>query len=105
VLRDCKANGWKISLYYFWLPSPERSIARVARRVREGGHRIPDEVVYRRFKLGLRNMLDLYLPLADEAEIYDNTDRKRVLIAERRGGKPLLVHDSERWARIEEIAR
>lgn len=47
-------------------------------------------------------MRDLYLPLADEAEIYDNTDWKRTLIAEKREGLALIVHDSERWARIEE---
>ena len=33
LLRDCRANGWRVSLYYFWLPSPEDSIARVAKRV------------------------------------------------------------------------
>jgi predicted ABC-type ATPase len=50
-------------------------------------------------------MRNLYLPLADEAEIYDNTDRRRILIAERREGLALFVHDSERWARIEEAAQ
>ena len=105
LLRQCKASGWRVSLYYFWLPNPEDSIARVANRVRHGGHHIPDDVIYRRFKTGLRNMLELYLPLADNAEIYDNSDRKRILIAEKRDGVAFAVHDLERWARIEEIAR
>jgi len=47
-------------------------------------------------------MRDLYLPLADEAQIYDNTDRKRILIVEKREGLELLVHDPARWLRIEE---
>jgi predicted ABC-type ATPase len=50
-------------------------------------------------------MRNLYLPLADEAEIYDNTDRKRIMIAEKREDLALFVHDQERWARIEEVAR
>jgi predicted ABC-type ATPase len=104
MLKDCKANGWTITLYYFWLPNPEDSIARVANRVRQGGHHIPDEVIYRRFSTGLRNMRHLYLPLADDAEIYDNSNSKRILIAQKRRGVAFVVHDSERWARIEEIA-
>jgi len=51
------------------------------------------------------DMRNLYLPLADEAEIYDNTDRKRIMIAEKREDLALFVHDQERWARIEEVAR
>ena len=105
LLKACKADQWRISLYYFWLPSPELSIARVARRVSQGGHHIPSEVIYRRFKTGLSNLRHLYLPLADNAEIYDNSDRERILIAEKREGMAFVVHEAERWARIEEIAR
>jgi predicted ABC-type ATPase len=105
LLKACKADQWRISLYYFWLPSPEQSIARVANRVSQGGHHIPDDVIYRRFKTGLWNMRHLYLPLADNCEIYDNSDRERVLIAEKRDGVAFAVHDSERWATIEEITR
>jgi predicted ABC-type ATPase len=49
-------------------------------------------------------LLKLYLPLADETEIYDNSDKRRILIAERREGGTLLVHDSRRWARIRKAA-
>jgi predicted ABC-type ATPase len=103
LLRDCKDRGWGISLYYFWLPSPEDSIARVAKRVREGGHNIPDEVIYRRFQRGLWNMRHLYLPLADTAAIYDNSGKRGVRIASRRRGSPLEIHDQARWLRIEEL--
>jgi predicted ABC-type ATPase len=103
MLEDCRAMGWRVSLYYFWLPSPEHSIARVAKRVGHGGHHIPDEVIQRRFKIGLWNMRHLYLPLADTAAIYDNSDGHRVLIADREAGLQLMIHDSERWSRIEEL--
>jgi len=103
LLKNCKASGWRISLYYFWLPSPEDSIARVAMRVSQGGHHIPDEVIYRRFRTGLWNMRHLYLPLADTAAIYDNSGRARVLIAELESGFPLVIHDRELWSKIEEL--
>jgi len=105
LLKDCSDNGWRVSLYYFWLPSPEDSIARVARRVSQGGHHIPDDVIYRRFKTGLWNMRHLYLPLADTAAIYDNSGQRRILIAERESGFPLVIHDQERWFRIEELTQ
>jgi predicted ABC-type ATPase len=85
------------------LASPEISITCVARRVSQGGHHIPDEVIYRRFKTGLWNMRHLYLPLADIAAIYDNSGQRRILIAEKESSLPLSVRDQERWARIEEL--
>jgi predicted ABC-type ATPase len=102
LLKDCRNNGWNIKLLYFWLPSPEASLSRVANRVTHGGHDIPGEAIYRRFRTGLWNMIHLYLPLANEAEIYDNSDRKRVLIAEKRKTESLIVLDRQVWIRIEE---
>jgi predicted ABC-type ATPase len=104
-LQQCKERGWRITLLYFWLKSPEVAVARVAHRVSEGGHDIPSEVVHRRYYAGLSNLLNSYLPLADEVEIYDNTDRQRVLIVERREGGILLVHDSRRWAMMKRLAQ
>jgi predicted ABC-type ATPase len=104
LLEQCKLDGWRITLLYFWLPRPEMAIARVARRVGQGGHGIPSDVIVRRYYAGVANMRDLYIPLADEAEIYDNTDGMRMLIAERREGREFLVRDPGRWAMIEEAA-
>jgi predicted ABC-type ATPase len=100
-LRDCKARGWRVALLFLWLPTPEAALERVARRVREGGHAIPRDVVIRRWKAGLANMRNLYLPLSDGAQIHDNSDGTRILIAERTPDAPLVVHDATRWAMIE----
>ena len=48
LLKECREAGWRISLIYLWVPSPEYSIARVARRVSQGGHHIPEDVIRRR---------------------------------------------------------
>ena len=58
----------------------------------------------RRYWMGLANMHRLYLPLADVAVIYDNSDEGRTLIAERTPGVPLVVHDAARWSMIEKDA-
>lgn len=102
LLQECQKAGWRVSLIYLWVPSPEYSIARVARRVSQGGHHIPDDVVRRRYQTGLWNMRHLYLPLADDATIYDNRDRALRLIARRAPNSPLRILDDEIWTKIEE---
>jgi predicted ABC-type ATPase len=105
ILKKCKDDGWRLTFLYFWLPRPEDSIARVAKRVSEGGHDIPTEAIYRRFKTGLWNALNLYLPLANRAEIYDNSNRQRTLVASQVEGAPVQVLDHELWARMMEASQ
>jgi predicted ABC-type ATPase len=104
-LRECKARGWRVAFLFLWLPTPETALERVARRVRAGGHGIPNDAVVRRWKAGLVNMPHLYLPLSDGAQIHDNSDGTRILIAERRPDAPLVVHDAVRWAMIEKASQ
>jgi predicted ABC-type ATPase len=99
-LRECQSAGWRVSLLYLWLPSPEECIRRVAQRVRSGGHSIPEDVVRRRYWAGVRNMRDLYLPLADLARIYDNGQSMQRLVAEKDWSGQLAVHDQAVWTRI-----
>ena len=79
------------------------ALDRVARRVRQGGHHIPDDVVVRRYRLGLLNMRRLYFPLADVAGIYDNSDYEQTLIVQRSPAAGLVVHDAGLWAMIERL--
>jgi predicted ABC-type ATPase len=57
------------------------AIARVAQRVRNGGHFVPDADIRRRYARSVRNFLELYRPIADEWEVYDNTHGQRALLA------------------------
>jgi predicted ABC-type ATPase len=104
TLQMCRDAGYRLTLVYLWLSSPEAALARVARRVAKGGHRIPDDVVVRRYAAGLRNMRHLYLPIVDVAYIYDNSDEQGVLIAERQPDMSLIVRDVGRWNRILEAS-
>jgi predicted ABC-type ATPase len=105
TLLKCREAGYRLTSIFLWLTSPKVALMRVARRVAQGGHRIPDKVVIRRYAAGLKNLQQFYLPIADIAYIYDNTDRGGVLIAERQPGSPLVVRDDRRWKLILEANR
>ena len=94
-----------MTLIFLWLPSAKEALGRVAKRVAQGGHRIPKDVVIRRYAAGLKNLQQVYLPIADIAYIYDNTDDDGTLIAERQPGQALVVCDDQRWRRILEANR
>ena len=55
-------------------------IARVAERVRQGGHDIPEDVIRRRFASGLRNFESAYKPAVDAWAKYDNEGESPVLL-------------------------
>jgi predicted ABC-type ATPase len=73
--------GYPIKLIFLSLQTPETALARVALRVVQGGHSIPEAVVRRRFAAGLRNFETVYKPLASEWLHYDNTGVEPQLIA------------------------
>lgn len=72
-LRTLKRDGYRFRLVYVWLESSDLAIQRVAARVQRGGHDIPSDVVRRRYERSLSNLFELYMPLADDWEIVDNS--------------------------------
>jgi predicted ABC-type ATPase len=60
-------------LIFLSLSSPEDAIARVAARVRQGGHDVPPEVIRRRFIAGLRNFQHVYRGRVDDWQWFDNS--------------------------------
>lgn len=75
-----RTQGYYISLFFLWLPRAEAAVARVAERVSQGGHDIPEPVIRRRFDSGLMNFETRYKSRVDLWVKYDNTNGKPVLI-------------------------
>ncbi len=95
--------GYRFHLVFLWLSSPDLAVARVADRVRMGGHNVPEPVIRRRYRAGLRNFFALYRPLASTWEMVDNSDMRVVrLIARGRGIVADLVGDAKTWHRIQQ---
>lgn len=54
-IDELKKTGYIFHLVFLWLPNPEIALARVAERVRMGGHNVPEEIVRRRYNKGIRD--------------------------------------------------
>jgi predicted ABC-type ATPase len=67
-------------LYFLSLPNVEMAITRVAQRVKQGGHDVPESVIRRRFVAGLRNFDDHYKHRVDTWSLYDNAGPEPVLL-------------------------
>jgi len=76
-----KKAGYRVAIFFLELPGAEMAVQRVAIRVRQGGHDIPEAVIRRRFTAGKQNFLNLYKPLAGAWRHYDNAGELPVLIA------------------------
>lgn len=97
-LARLKDGGFRIHIVYLWLPRAELALARVAERVKAGGHDVPADAVRRRFSRGRRNFFIVYRPLADTWRLYDGSSlRGPRLIASGTSGQPPRVRDRERW--------
>lgn len=105
-LKDAKLRGFEIYLMFLWLPSPEQATQRVAERVRQGGHFIPEDTIRRRYFSGIKNILKYYLPLADKALIVDNSEEQSKRIVLRKSmNSQIKIEDENTWKKIQEIAR
>lgn len=68
-----RAEGYNVKLIFLNLPTPDLAVARVAARVKQRGHDVPESVIRRRFASGLRNFREVYCPLVNRWEWYDNS--------------------------------
>ncbi|WP_262249759.1 zeta toxin family protein [Parapedobacter soli] len=101
LIKEAKEKGYLVTLVYFWLDSPEQAIKRVAKRVSEGGHHIPDEVVIRRYYRGLYNLVHLYSSHCDKWFVLDNMDLRPEIVAKQDEFGKMVVND-EIWAVIQQ---
>ncbi len=99
-IADLLETGYLFHVIFLWLPSPEQAIARVADRVRRGGHHIPDEVVHRRYHGGLRNFFRLYSPMATSWRLYDSSGERPQIIARGGATAELRIFDKPTWQHV-----
>ena len=92
---EAKEKGFQVTLLFFWLKSIQLAKERVKIRVSEGGHDIEPEVIERRYIRGIKNLFDIYLPIVDFAFIFDNSEGKHKLLANKQMNDLLNIVDIE----------
>lgn len=78
-LREAKAAGFTVILYFLGVDTVETAIERVRRRVAKGGHGIPESLIRRRWE-NMPAALGKILPYCDLAYFYDNTECFRQIV-------------------------
>jgi predicted ABC-type ATPase len=104
LLRKLKNQGYRIHLFFLWVQSIDIALARIAGRVKMGGHNVPEDIVRRRYHKGLFNFGKLYSPLSDFWAIYDNSAEVPKMVAFEKNLK-LKVVDNELHDQISQIMR
>ena len=88
-----QANGYEVTLLFFWLRNVTMAKERVAQRVAEGGHSIPTETIERRYHNGIANLFAIYIDMVDICYIFDNSEGERTPIAKKyKGGKEIIYN-------------
>lgn len=104
-LKAAQASGYQVHLLFLWLYSPDLAVQRVAHRVEQGGHHIPEETIRKRYDLGLKNLIKHYLSLCDSAIILDNSIAKtNKVIARKQVNDDLKIEEKNIWQQILEVA-
>lgn len=102
IIDEAHSIGYEVTVLYFWLNSPELAIQRVKDRVATGGHNIPDNVVRRRYVMGLQYFFDTYIPICDKWILADNSKSPFTVVAE--GSRQITyIKDNEKFKLIREI--
>jgi len=100
-IKTLTATGYQFHLVFISLPSADMALARVRRRVLEGGHHVPEDVIRRRYDAGLKNFFRIYRPLAASWRFYDNSvhgDRR--MVASGGLNQATVVLDEDLWNNV-----
>ena len=92
-----QANGYEVTLLFFWLDSPNMAKKRVAQRVAEGGHSIPSETIERRYHNGITNLFAIYINMVDICYIFDNSEGRKELIAQKEKHKGIIIYNNDKF--------
>lgn len=82
TIEEAKEFGYRVTLLYFWINTPDLAVKRVKDRVEAGGHSIPEHVIRRRYDMGLRYFFNDYMPVSDRWILVDNSQNPFKVIAD-----------------------
>ena len=92
-----QANGYEVTLLFFWLRNVTMAKERVAQRVAEGGHSIPSQTIERRYHNGIGNLFAIYMDMVDICYIFDNSEGRKELIAQKERHKDIVIYNNDKF--------
>lgn len=101
LVEDAKKEGYRVIMYHVQVRSPQLSVARVAARVEEGGHNVPEDKIRERFDRN-RDIIRQAALKADRAFVYDNSLRNelpRLVLELERGRVVGMAPNMPKWTR------
>jgi len=94
LFRTLKTGGYRVHIFFLWLPGVELSLLRIKGRVVDGGHNVPANDVRRRFTRSMANFFHTYCPLADTWMLFDNSGSAPVLAAKGNNGHCVIENNA-----------
>lgn len=82
LIPEWREAGYWVHLTFLKLHDADLAVERVATRVAQGGHNVPEPVIRRRFAKGWANFQNVYRELVDSWRLYDNSGEELVLLEE-----------------------
>ena len=100
-LRNLKAQGYSVAIYYFALTNAQLAVRRVKLRVALGGHHVPTDVVKRRFTRSISNFFTLYAPIATEWTLLNNSNAMFAQPVAIFSANNLTVTEASTWQKLQ----
>jgi predicted ABC-type ATPase len=72
LFKQAHQKRYRIHIFFIWLPNADLAVQRVADRVKQGGHSVPEMDIRRRYNRGIENFWNTYRLLIDDWIIFDN---------------------------------
>jgi len=104
-ITKLKRLGYAVVIYYFSLANAQLAVRRVKLRVSLGGHDVPADVVRRRFDRSLSNFFGLYMPLADEWTLFDNSTMPHARTVAAKLDNQTTVTETATWHKLQKLSQ
>lgn len=91
-LKMLKDKGYKINIFFLWIPNAQLAIARVKDRVGKGGHNVPIEDIRRRFNRSMNKFFKEYRLLSDKWILFNNAETVPKIIAKKQNAHIEVVN-------------
>ncbi len=92
--------GYIVHLLFFYIESVELAKLRVAKRVSEGGHNVAEEIIERRYKLGINNLINLFIPRCDSVLLVNKSVDFTTFAEKKTLNEPIKIVNQSIWDKM-----